>query len=269
MAKAFLKWVGGKRQLLGEIKRLMPVGFEHYYEPFVGGGAVFFDLQPKNSHLFDINKELIVTYRQVRDNPEELALRVKFLEERHSKSEYYAIRALDRDLNWSTASELDVASRLLYLNKACFNGLYRVNSKGYFNSPIGTGKPKLNKEGLLEASIALQGVTIAQSSFKDMVSEIQPNSFVYLDPPYAPISSTSNFANYSADGFSLQDQIELVKHVDILTRNDIKVMISNSWCDFTRELYKHLNCHEVKASRVLNSKGSGRGKVSEIIACNY
>lgn len=269
MAKPFLKWVGGKRQLLSEIKRLIPTEFDNYYEPFVGGGAVFFDLQPKNSHLFDINKELIVTYRQVRDNPEELASRVKVLEERHSESEYYAVRALDRDPNWSTASELDVASRLLYLNKACFNGLYRVNSKGYFNSPIGTAKTKLDKEELLEASKALQGVAITQGSFKDIASGIKPNSFVYLDPPYAPVSATSNFANYSAGGFSLQDQIDLVKHVDILTQNGIKVMVSNSWCDFTRDLYKHLNCYEVKASRVLNSKGSGRGKVSEIIACNY
>ena len=245
----FIKWVGGKRGLLEQLIPLFPNDFANYYEPFVGGGAVFFELYSRglldNEHIYlsDINSELINTYKIVRDNPNELIRNLKTYKEKHSKEFYYKIRELDRDNNFDKLSDIEKATRFIYLNKTCFNGLYRVNKKGYFNTPIGSYKnPNIaDSDVILSASEALQDVEILQQSFKEILKQAKQSDLVYFDPPYYPLNETSNFTSYDSNCFLEDKQFELFEVFDKLADKKVNVLHSNSDTTFIKELYQKQN----------------------------
>lgn len=268
-AKPFIKWVGGKTQLLSEITARIPQNFSRYFEPFVGGGALFFYLQPEKSVLIDINKELTNTYQVVRDKVEELITDLK--QHIHQQDYYYQIRNIDRSKEYQLWSDVQRASRLIYLNKTCFNGLYRVNSKGHFNTPMGSYKnPKIVDEINLRAcSKALQKAQILTGSFLEVEEKITLEDFVYFDPPYAPLNATSNFTGYSQDGFDLSMQLNLRNLCDRLNAKGVRFMVSNSNAPLILDLYSNYKIEFVYASRAINSKGDKRGKISEVIITNY
>lgn len=269
----FVKWVGGKRGLLSQILPLIPKEFNNYFEPFVGGGALFFELyslgllKDKKVYLFDINAELINAYNVVKNSPSELIKNLRELKEKHSKEFYYEIRAWDRDENFSQRSEMERASRFIYLNKTCFNGLYRVNSKGYHNVPIGYYKnPNICDELVIYgASEALQKTTILNASYKDVILHVKKNDFVYFDPPYYPLTPTSSFTSYSEFNFLDKEQIELFEVFKKLNKKDVFVVHSNSDTDFIKNLYGEFHIEEIQANRFINSKSSGRGKIKEVL----
>ncbi|MGE0739237.1 DNA adenine methylase [Sulfurimonas sp.] len=274
----FVKWVGGKRGLLSQILPLVPKEFNNYFEPFVGGGALFFELyslgllKDKKVYLFDINSELINAYNVVKKSPLELIKNLRELKEKHSKEFYYEIRAWDRDESFSQRSEIERASRFIYLNKTCFNGLYRVNSKGFYNVPMGSYKnPNIcDEEVIYNASEALQIATILNASYKDVMKYTSKNDFVYFDPPYYPLTPTSSFTAYNENSFLDKEQIELFEVFKKLHGKDIFVLHSNSDTDFIKNLYSELQINEIQANRFINSKGNGRGKIREILVrSNY
>ncbi|MGE4419561.1 MAG: DNA adenine methylase [Sulfurimonas sp.] len=272
----FVKWVGGKRGLLSQIIPLIPKEFNNYFEPFVGGGALFFELyslgllKDKKVYLFDINAELINAYNVVKNSPSELIKNLKEFKEKHSKEFYYETRAWDRDESFSQRSEIERASRFIYLNKTCFNGLYRVNSKGYHNVPIGSYKtPNICDELVIyNASEALQKATILNASYKDVTLHVKKNDFVYFDPPYYPLTLTSSFTSYSEFSFLEKEQIELFEIFKTLNKKNVFVLHSNSDTDFIKNLYKDFSLKDIQANRFINSKSSGRGKISEILVHN-
>lgn len=273
-ARPFLKWAGGKGQLIHQYQQFFPQRFSTYCEPFVGGGAIFFHLagqpnfpkQPGRVRLLDINAELINVYRWVRDHPELLIQRLADHRDRHCKDYYYQLRAAANSVN------LERAARLIYLNKTCFNGLYRENSKGQFNVPMGRYKnPRICDPDLIRAAAAcLQGVEIRQVGFDTLNHESWgPQDFVYFDPPYHPISVTSSFTGYNRYSFKADDQVRLRETFGILAARGAQVMLSNSDCEFIRELYKGFQQHEIKASRSINAKGTKRGKINELLITSY
>lgn len=269
----FVKWVGGKRGLLSQIIPLIPKEFNNYFEPFVGGGALFFELyslgllRDKKIYLFDINSELINTYNIVKTAPLELIKNLKQFEQKHFKEFYYEIRAWDRDDRFSQRSEIERAARFIYLNKTCFNGLYRVNSKGYHNVPIGHYKnPNICDEIVIyNASEALQNTIILNTSYKNVLEYASKDDFVYFDPPYYPLTPTSSFTSYSEFNFLDKEQIELFEVFKELHEKDVFVMHSNSDTDFIKNLYGEFHIEEIQANRFINSKSSGRGKISEVL----
>lgn len=264
--RPFLKWAGGKNQLIQQYMRYFPKDFQTYYEPFLGGGAVFFYLNPPSAVLTDINAELVNAYCCVKDNVEELIALLAVHQLKHCKEYYYEVR------QWNRLTDIEKAARLIYLNKTCFNGLYRENSKGEFNVPFGQYKnPKICNPLLLRSvSAALQKAQIAVRSFEDILNYASScNDFVYFDPPYHPISPTSNFTAYSRDAFSQDDQIKLQAVFVELARRGVKVMLSNSDCIFIRELYCDFNIYSISASRVINSKAHKRGRISEVLVVSY
>ena len=274
----FVKWVGGKRGLLSQILPLIPKEFNNYFEPFVGGGALFFELSSlgllkgKKVYLFDINAELINAYHVVKNSPTELIKSLKKFQEKHSKEFYYETRALDREENFSKKSDIFRATRFIYLNKTCFNGLYRVNSKGYHNVPMGSYKnPNICDELVIyNASEALQNAIILNTSYKDVILHTSQDDFVYFDPPYYPLTITSSFTSYSEFSFLEKEQIELFKVFKELDKKSCKVIHSNSNTDFIKKLYCEFYVGEIRANRFINSKSSGRGKISEILVrSNY
>jgi len=269
----FVKWVGGKRGLLSQIIPLIPKEFNNYFEPFVGGGAMFFELyslgflKDKKVYLFDINTEHINAYKVVKNNPIDLINNLNELKKQHSKEFYYEVRAWDRGENFLKRSEVERASRFIYLNKTCFNGLYRVNSKGYHNVPIGSYKnPNIcDEEVIYSASEALQSAIILNASYKDVLKHASKDDFVYFDPPYYPLTQTSSFTSYSEFSFLDKEQKELFDVFEELDKNGCKVIHSNSDTDFIKELYKEFEIKNIQANRFINSKGSGRGKISELL----
>ncbi|MBU1657473.1 DNA adenine methylase [bacterium] len=273
----FVKWVGGKRGLLSQIIPLIPKEFNNYFEPFVGGGALFFELyslgllKDKNVYLFDINAELINAYNVVKKNPSELIKNLKEFKEKHSKEFYYEVRALDREENFLKKSDVFRATRFIYLNKTCFNGLYRVNSKGYHNVPMGSYKnPNICDELVIySASEALQNATILNSSYKDVMRHVTKDDFVYFDPPYYPLTPTSSFTAYSENTFLEKEQIELFEVFKKLDEKSVFVAHSNSDTEFIKNLYKEFFLKDIQANRFINSKSSGRGKISEVLARNF
>lgn len=278
----FVKWVGGKRGLLSQIIPLIPKEFNNYFEPFVGGGALFFELysqgklKDKNIYLFDINSELINTYSIIKNNPSKLINELKKFKQNHSKEFYYETRALDREANFLKTSDVLRASRFIYLNKTCFNGLYRVNSKGYHNVPMGNYKnPNIcDEETIYNASEALQHATILNTSYKDTIKYAKKGDLVYFDPPYYPLNATSSFTSYSEFDFLDKEQKELFEVFNKLDKNGCKVIHSNSDTDFIKELYSSSHIDEkydiinIQANRFINSKSSGRGKISEVLIRN-
>ncbi len=266
----FVKWVGGKKQLLEQFKELYPKDFKNYHEPFIGGGAVGFyvlkHLRPKKAFFSDINEELINTYSIIKSDVDNLISELKKLKSLHNKETYYKVRSEDPKL----ICDMDKAARFIYLNKTCFNGLYRVNSKGGFNVPMGDSKNPLvcPEEDLLEINKLLKEVEISVASFDRVLENAQEGDFVYMDPPYYPLKKTS-FTRYAKGDFLEKEQKELFEVFKRLDKRGCKVMLSNSDTEFIKELYKEYNIHFVKASRMVNSDGAGRGKINEVVVTNY
>ncbi|MBD2561451.1 MULTISPECIES: DNA adenine methylase [Nostoc] len=264
--RPFLKWAGGKSRLIQQYIPYFPKSYKNYYEPFLGGGAVFFYLQPTAAILTDINAELINTYCCVRDHIEELISILKEHKNRHDKDYYYSVR------NNSGGTDIEKAARLIYLNKTCFNGLYRVNSQGKFNVPLGRYEnPNICSEVLLRtASEALSTSEIKQTHFVDVLNyATSSDDFIYFDPPYYPVSETSYFTAYSSDRFAEEQQVQLKDIFEKLAERGVKVMLSNSDCEFIRNLYSSFNIHTISASRAINSNAKKRGKITEVLVTSY
>ena len=272
--KPFLKWVGGKRALVDEIIARMPEKFNTYFEPFVGGGALFFELKKrgmlegKKSYLFDANFELINTYNTVKNNPYELIEILKEFQNKHSHDFYYEIRAMDRDNSFTSLPDAMRSARFIYLNKTCFNGLYRVNSKGFYNVPMGRYKnPAIcDTNTILCASRALQDAEVLHVDFAKVLDFAKKGDFVYFDPPYYPLTPTSSFTSYNQDIFLDDEQKRLLNTFEKLAKKGLHVMLSNSDTEFIKELYKDYKIDFVDVPRFINSKSNGRGKIKEIIA---
>jgi len=268
--KPLVKWVGGKRQLLKELKKNMPKSYNRYFEPFVGGGALFFSLRPKEAFINDYNEELINLYRVVKQKPFELIEDLK--KHKNEKEYYYKIRGLDRDsLSYKKLSDVKRAGRFVFLNKTCFNGLYRVNKKNEFNSPYGRYKnPAIcDEKNILLCSRVLQNSVILNEDFKEIKKEIKKGDFIYLDPPYVPLNQTSNFTAYTDRGFDKKMQFELKEFCDYIDRAGGYFMLSNSYTDFVLELYRDYRIKTVTAKRAVNCKASRRGSVKEVLIRNY
>lgn len=273
-AKPFLKWVGGKQQLLSQFEPYFPANFQRYFEPFAGGGAVFFHLWnagklPQAVFLFDNNEELINVYRMVRDKVEDLIRLLAAHQESHSREYYYRMRALDRE-NLHLGDE-ERAARTIYLNRTCYNGLYRVNSRAQFNVPMGRYKnPQiLYEKGLRAASAALQGSAIEVFDFREMANLAQPGDFFYFDPPYDPLSKTASFTGYTANSFKDEDQQALAEVFGQLAAKGCFCMLSNSCTPFILELYQNFRTEIVQAKRAVNSDANGRGNIPEVVVLNY
>lgn len=251
----------------------MPKTYNRYFEPFVGGGALFFDLAPKDAVINDFNAELINCYQQIKDNPQELIEILKIHQEYNSKEYYLDLRSADRDERIDMMSEVQRAARILYMLRVDFNGLYRVNSKNQFNVPYGRYKnPKIVDENLVSAiSTYLNNnqIEIKKGDFEKAVLDVQPGDFVYFDPPYIPLSETSAFTSYTHEGFSYDDQVRLRDTFKKLSDAGAYVMLSNSSSFLVEELYRDFNIHHVEAIRTNGAKSSSRGKISEIIVTNY
>jgi DNA adenine methylase len=268
-AAPFLKWAGGKSRLLRQYQPYFPTPerMGHYYEPFIGSAAVFFHLQPRPACLSDANGKLVEVYSIVQREVEALveALQVH----RNESSYYYQVRAQDPVV----LDPVERAARLVFLNRTCYNGLYRENKKGEFNVPFGRySNPTIcNARRLRSASRALQGVELMVGDFEEITGQARAGDFIYFDPPYAPLSATSNFTSYSRDGFGLDDQRRLAEIVHQLTARGCNIMLSNSDSPLIRELYgqRGYRTIPISARRNINSKGDRRGPVTELLILNY
>ena len=267
-----LKWVGGKRQLLDVLTPLTPKSYKVYCEPFLGGGALLFKLQPQSAIINDANEDLMIVYEAIRDDVENL---LSILETHKNDSEYYyKVRDWDRDKDfYAKLSKTEKAARILYLNKTCYNGLFRVNNAGEFNSPFGNYRnPNIVNAPTLKAVSKYFNsaqITISSQDYQTVLKTLPNNSFVYLDPPYDPISNTSNFTGYVKGGFGRDEQIRLRECCDELNSRGIKFMLSNSATDFIKEQYSAYNITIVKARRAINSIATKRGDVEEVVIRNY
>lgn len=282
-AQPFIKWVGGKRGLLSQIIPLLPKEFNNYFEPFVGGGALFFELyssgllKDKKIYLFDINTELINTYNIVKNKPDSLIRELEKFKEKHSKEFYLKVRAWDREEGFLNKGDLLRATRFIYLNKTCFNGLWRVNKKSQHNVPMGNYKnPKIcDSEAIYNASEALQNAIVMNTSYKDVLKYTTENDFVYFDPPYYPLEGSPSFTSYSEFDFMDKQQEELFSVFNELNKAHCKVAHSNSDTKFIENLYilnnsnKKYNIEKIQANRFINSKSNGRGKISEAFIRNF
>ena len=271
-AVPFVKWAGGKRQLMESITPLLPKRISSYCEPFLGGGAVFFSIQPKKAVVNDLNQDLMLVYETIRDDVDALISSLQTHE--NTADYYYMMRDMDRDKKaYSALSRVEKASRLLYLNKTCFNGLFRVNSSGEFNTPFGHYKnPNIVNEPVLRAVsqyFSASSITFCSEDFSQTLERIWKGAFVYLDPPYDPLSGTANFTGYNQGGFGRAEQIRLKEACDRLTKRGVKFMLSNSATDFIRELYQAYDVTVVKAKRAINANARKRGAVEEVLIRNY
>lgn len=269
----FLKWVGGKRQLIPDITELLPknIATLNYIEPFIGGGAVLFHLQPKKAIINDFNDELINVYKVIKNDVDEL---IEDLAQHKNEEEYYYnIRSLDRREDFGDMDDIKRASRVIYLNKTCYNGLYRVNNSGEFNTPFGRYKnPNIINEPILRAVhnyLNENDVQLNSGDYSLILQDLPKNSFVYLDPPYHPLTESSNFTGYVQGGWNEADQIRLRETCNMLTKNKIKFLLSNSCTPFIKEQYQNYNIQVVQASRAINSVAAGRGNVDEVLISNY
>ena len=269
MPVPFLKWVGGKRQLVPVISKFIPSGITRLVEPFMGGGAVFFTGNYNNGWLNDVNDELVNCYQIVKHQPE--ALIESLSHHIYEKSYYLKIRALDRQADGLRGlSEVERASRFIYLNRTGFNGMYRVNAKGQFNVPFGryTNPRICDAEGLYACSEHLQNCQLSCLDFETVLDSTQSGDFVYLDPPYIPLSDTSYFTSYSTAGFSFSDQERLAQAVRRLDSRGISFVLSNSFSPQLETLYSGFQFHQVEAARNINARGDGRKAISEYIVTN-
>ena len=292
--KPFIKWVGGKGQLLPEINKLYPIELgktiNKYAEIFIGGGAVLFDILSKyrldGVYISDKNLELINTYKSIRDNVDILIKSLKEMEEQYiplnnedRKIYYYEKREEYNSLKInSEMNNIEKAILFIFLNKTCFNGLYRVNKKGKFNVPMGAyKKPKIcDEENLKNVSLTLRNVKIVYADYRESEKFIDDKTFVYIDPPYRPLNITSSFTSYTENDFNDKEQIELAEYINVLNKKGAKIVISNSDPknndiddNFFDKLYKNYNINRVKATRMLNSNASLRGAINELLITNY
>lgn len=287
--KPFIKWAGGKSQLLEEIRKKYPAKIERYCEPFVGGGAVLLDVlanfQPKEVLINDINPELINTYIQIRTNAggvisilSEMQQAFWNMDNDQRKEYYYARRSRFNTLITEDASTVEKAALFIFLNKTCFNGLYRVNGKGLYNVPMGSYKkpPICDAENIRFISGLLQGVTINCGDYSECAGFIDNNTFVYIDPPYRPLSETSSFTSYAKADFTDEQQIQLGHFIEQISKKGAKVVASNSDPhntdendDFFDDIYKMFVIDRVAATRMINSNSKGRGTISELLIYNY
>ncbi len=270
--KPFLKWAGGKRQLLPDIKKHIPT-YEKYFEPFVGAAALLFELKPKCGHINDFNSQLIMTYISIRDNLDELIKLLELHKKNNSKEYFYTIRNMDRDSEtFEKLSSVERSARLIYLNKTCYNGLYRVNSQGLFNVPFGQYKnPIICDEATLRnvsEYLNSNDIEITNLDFEKSLSDVNKNSFVYFDSPYHS-PDNSNFTGYQANGFDEKEQKRLQQVYIDLTNRGVKCLLSNSDTPFIRELYRDFTIETLKATRAINSNGEERGKVNEVLVKNW
>jgi DNA adenine methylase len=275
LLQPFLKWAGGKRQLLPEIRKYIPKRYNIYFEPFIGAAAVLFDLQPPTAIINDANAELINCYQMIKDKPEELIKAARKHRELNTKEYFYKLRGLDRKKEFQDLAPVERAARIIYLNKTCFNGLFRVNSNGQFNVPYGDYKnPSIVDEVVIRATSRYFNemlIQISNDDFEAAVSGAERGDFVYFDPPYDPVSDTASFTGYDVNGFDKNEQRRLKKVCDELSKKKCKVLVSNSATDFIKELYSDKTQYtiiEVEANRNINSVGAGRGKVSEVLIYN-
>ena len=268
-----LKWAGGKRQLLPQIKKFIPAGIHTYYEPFLGGGAVLFFLQPHHAIVNDNNAELMNVYHVIRDKVDALVEDLK--KHRNEAGYFYKIRGLDRMPEYEELTPVQRASRLIYLNKTCYNGLFRVNKSGEFNAPFGRYKnPNIVNEIVLRAVSKYLNecdIQFLNADFEEAVAGSSRTSFIYFDPPYYPISDSSNFTGYTLDGFTKKDQIRLKHLCDRLDKKGVRWLLSNSAAPFIIDLYNSPQYHVdfVSANRMINSKADGRGEIQEVLVRNY
>jgi len=272
-ARPFLKWAGGKRQLLPELMKRVAAAtpFRRYHEPLVGGGALFFELvrqkrvDRRRAYLSDNNPNLTYTYLSIKQDVDRVIELLRLHEERNSESYYYEVRSnVPADL-------YERAARIIYLNKTCYNGLYRENQKGEFNTPYGRYKnPTICDEDNLRAvADALKKATIECRSFETVLDRAEPADLVYFDPPYHPVSTTASFTAYDKGGFGEESQRRLAEVVAQLTDNGVNAIVSNSWTPFVRDLYKDFEIDRVLANRAVNSRADRRGKVSEALIRNF
>ncbi len=272
--KPFVKWVGGKRQIIDKLKEYVPDEYDTYYEPFIGGGALLFELSPKKAVINDLNEELMNVYNCLcnEEKFKKMCNLLNHYEAEHSEEFYYEIRNKDKNKNaYNRLSDYTKAARTIYLNKACFNGLYRVNSKNEFNVPFGK-KTKINTyEGsnLITVSnyLTMNNIKIQSVDFEESLKTAKKGDFVYIDPPYD--SDTSTFNNYTEDGFGKEEQRRLAQVYKDLDKRGVYVMLSNHNTTLINELYKDYHIHIIEAKRNINANGKKRGKVEEVIITNY
>jgi len=273
--KPFLKWVGGKRQMLSQYNEFFPEDFNTYFEPFVGGGAIFFHLLPKKAHLNDVNKDLMNAYKKVRDDLGQLTIILEELEKDYLKKNedgrkefFYNMRDKYNQLE---SGGIERTAILFFLNKTCFNGMYRVNNSGEFNVPHGRYKNPtvLDRENLEAVSAVLKNVEFSSADFEKAVENAQEKDFVYFDPPYHPLDDTSDFTEYSEDGFGPKDQERLRDTFAELDERGCYVMLSNSYTDFIKDLYEGFRQEPAQANRYINSDGNSRGEIDELVILNY
>jgi DNA adenine methylase len=274
-AKPFVKWAGGKTQILLKLKEFLPNSYNTYFEPFLGGGALFFSLSPNKAILNDQNSELICAYQCFKDRKLTYLLKkeLKGHEENHSEAYFYQIRSLDQSADFLNTPIHVRAARMIYLNKACFNGLYRVNSKGYFNVPFGK-KIKVNTfdEDNFDAIsdyFSSHEIHFFNQDYQETVANAKKGDFVYFDPPYDVYPNKSGFVDYGKDGFGKEEQIRLRNCAIDLTKKGVKVMLSNHNTPLINELYNSFTIHVIDAKRMINSNAEGRGFVQEVIVTNY
>lgn len=261
----FLKWVGGKTQLLPELLKRVPEKYGAYYEPFIGGGALFFALKPQRAVIGDLNSRLVRTYRALQTNVDEVIALLRVCKERHTPEWYYAMRDIDVD----GLTDVQVAMWFIYINKTCFNGLHRVNKAGKINTPVGRYKnPAICDEANLRAcAAALTGTTVFHGSYEVTSASAVPGDFVYFDSPYVPVSETADFTSYTATGFSRDDQVRLADHARVLRDRGVHVLLSNAAAPVVEKLYRErgFTVDTVSARRNVNSKGTKRGPVDEYL----
>lgn len=287
-ASPFIQWVGGKRQLMERYMEIFPKEFNDYYEPFLGGGSVFFHLQQiygdkKNYFLSDLNEELVISYNEIKNNPSGVKDLYNQMYERHSKEFYYDIRNIDRtkvsdrkyELKYdvcNTLPSVELAARFVYLNKTCFNAIYRVNKSKLFNVPIGTSLKKDFSVGNLFdlCSESLKNIAVKYNSYENIEDSVKKGDFVYLDPPYAPMTATANFTSYTKEGFDVSDQKALKEFCDRLEKKGALFAVSNSNCGLISSLYSEYNQHTFVVNRNLNSKKEKRKNATEeILITNF
>jgi DNA adenine methylase len=264
-SRPFLKWAGGKGQLLEQLRPLLPARFRRYFEPFAGGAALFFSLRPRRAVLADVNAELIDCYVAARDDVDSVIDALGHY--RYGAEDYYRARAVDR----TTLPLAERAARTIYLNKTGYNGLYRVNRSGKFNVPMGryTNPLLCDATNLRACSKALQGIDLRVADFEDIASRAKPGDFVYFDPPYVPVSDSADFTSYVPGGFGADQQRRLAAVFAKLARRGVSAMLSNSDTPAVRELYRDFRIDAVLAARFINSRGSKRGKVGEVVVRTF
>lgn len=274
-AVPFLKWAGGKRQLIPEITKLLPEDIRNrpYYEPFIGGGGLLFFLQPTKAVINDFNDELINTYRMIKERPDDLLAALSRHEQANSETYFYHVRSLDRNPGLPALSDVDRVARIIYLNHTCFNGLYRVNNAGFFNTPYGKYKRPVIANATVIRSVSRYlnqaDIRIVSGDYAAVLTDIPRNAFVYLDPPYHPLPTGSSFTAYIKGGWSEDDQIRLRNMCRSLHDNGIQFLLSNSSTHLIHEIYQEFHIHTVQAARSINSKGNARNRIEELLINNY